>query len=262
MYVIIDWVANHSAWDNVLVDSHPHWYARDYKGDFRSTPWWDWSDIIDFDYNQPQLREYMTAAMCYWVQEADIDDFRCDVAGFVPNHLWRQVVEQIKPVFMLAEWEARDLYFDAFDMTYAWSWNETMYGIVRGDLPISKLFKYYAWNEKAFPKEAIPMTFVSNHDKNAWDGTQFEQFAQGLTTAIVLSVTGEGMPLVYNGQEAGNPCHRRFGTNSLSLSQCHVTLYETLCHDTYQDWCSQRSYDVHQHSIISLEGWGYKIFSR
>jgi 1,4-alpha-glucan branching enzyme len=49
------------------------------------------------------------------------------------------------------------------------------------------------------------MLFVSNHDKNAWEGTEFEQFGDGLETAIVLSVVSEGMPLIYNGQEAGNP---------------------------------------------------------
>jgi 1,4-alpha-glucan branching enzyme len=53
MYVILDWVANHTAWDNVLVEEHPDWYERDYKGDFRPTPWWDWSDIIDLDYSKP-----------------------------------------------------------------------------------------------------------------------------------------------------------------------------------------------------------------
>jgi glycosidase len=48
------------------------------------------------------------------------------------------------------------------------------------------------------------MTFVSNHDKNAWEGTMYEQFGDGLEATIALSVVGEGMPLIYNGQEAGN----------------------------------------------------------
>jgi hypothetical protein len=41
-------------------------------------------------------------------------------------------------------------------------------------------------------------------------GTEFEQFGDGLETAIVLSVVGEGMPLIYNGQEAGNPKRLQF----------------------------------------------------
>ena len=208
MYVIVDWVANHSAWDNVLVDQHPEWYSRDYKDDFHPTPWWDWDDIIDFDYAQQGLRKYMADAMRYWVAEADIDGYRCDVAGMVPADFWvavRHELEEIKPVLMLAEWETRDMHYAAFDMSYAWTWNEVMHAICMGKANIQKLFKYYSWHEKSYPKDAIKMTFVSNHDKNAWDGTEFEQFADGLKAAIVLSVLGDGMPLIYNGQEAGNP---------------------------------------------------------
>lgn len=207
MYVILDWVANHTAWDNPLVTEHPEWYDRDYKGDFRPTPWWDWSDIIDLDFQQPGVRRYMTEAMTYWVREADIDGYRCDVAGFVPVEFWNHVRDEltaIKSVFMLAEWESRDLHAEAFDMTYAWSWNEAVHRIAKGQADVNSLYVYYSWNESAFPPNSMRMTFVSNHDKNAWEGTQFEQFGEALHAAIVLSVVGEGMALVYNGQEAGN----------------------------------------------------------
>jgi glycosidase len=208
LYVILDWVANHTAWDNPLVEQHPDWYARDWKGDFRPTPWWDWSDIIDLDYDHPEVREYMTSALRYWVEEADIDGYRCDVAGFVPVDFWNNVrreLDAIKPVFMLAEWESRDLHAEAFDMTYAWSWWEAVHAITSGKADVSKLFRYYSWNESAYPPEALRMTHVSNHDQNAWEGTQFETFGDGLEAAITLSVVGEGLPLIYNGQEAGNP---------------------------------------------------------
>lgn len=207
MHVILDWVANHTAWDNVLVKEHPEWYDRDYKGDFRPTPWWDWSDIINLNYKNAGLRKYMTDALKYWVKEADIDGYRCDVAGFVPVDFWNQArkeLDQIKPVFMLAEWESRDLHAEAFDMTYAWSWYENMSAVALGKkADLSGLFVYYSWNESSYPKEAMRMTFVSNHDKNAWEGTEFENFGKGLEASMVLSVVGEGMPLVYNGQEAG-----------------------------------------------------------
>jgi len=206
-YVILDWVANHTAWDNQLAIDHPDWYDKDHKGDFRPTPWWDWSDIIDLDYKNPAVRKYMTDAMKYWVAEADIDGYRCDVAGFVPVEFWNNVrseLDAIKPVFMLAEWESRDLHAQAFDMTYAWSWNEAVHKICMGDGSVNDLFIYYSWNESAFPENSMRMTFVSNHDKNAWEGTMYEQFGDGLEAAIVLSVVGEGMPLIYNGQEAGN----------------------------------------------------------
>jgi glycosidase len=206
MKVIIDWVPNHSAWDNPLVEKHPEWYAKDYKGDFRPSPWWDWSDIIEFDYTQVGLRNYMIKAMCYWVKEFDIDGFRHDVAGYVPNDFWQQArceLDAIKPVFMLAEWENRDMHERAFNMTYAWTWNETMHELAMGKCGLDSLRKYYSWNERSWPQEAYRMTFVSNHDKNAWDGTQYEQFGDALEASIVLSVIGEGMPLIHNGQEAG-----------------------------------------------------------
>ena len=207
MYVILDWVANHTAWDNVLVDEHPEWYLRDWKGDFHPTTWWNWDDIIDLDYDNPAVREYMTEVMKYWVRDVDVDGFRCDVAGFVPTDFWNNVrkeLDAIKPVFMLAEWESRDLHAEAFDMTYAWSFNDYLHKICTQGANLSNLFVYYSWNEKAYPHDAFRMTFTSNHDKNAWEGTMFEQFGDGLEAAIVLSVVGEGLPLIYNGQEAGN----------------------------------------------------------
>ena len=213
-HVILDWVANHTAWDNELQSKHPDWYDKDWKGDFRPTPWWDWSDIINLNYRSPELRQYMIEAMKYWVREADIDGYRCDVAGFVPVDFWNQArkeMDAIKPVFMLAEWESRDLHEYAFDMTYAWTWYEKMEHIAQGQAKdLSSLFVYYSWNESSFPPDGIRMVGVSNHDKNAWEGTEFELFGKGLQAAMVLSVVGEGMPMVYNGQEAGNPKRLKF----------------------------------------------------
>ena len=207
MYVILDWVANHTSWDNILIDEHPEYYVRDWKGDFCPTPWWDWDDIIDLDYTQPGLRQYMTEALCYWVREVGVDGYRCDVAGFVPNDFWetaRAALDEIKPVFLLAEWENRDLHNGAFDMSYGWSWNESMHHIASGKTDVNALRVFYAWDAKAWQADSIRMMFVSNHDKNSWEGTEYEQFGDMLDEAIVLSVVGKGMPLIYNGQEAGN----------------------------------------------------------
>jgi len=207
MHVILDWVANHTAWDNPLVGAHPEWYARDWKGDLQPSPWWDWPDIVDLDYSAAGLRTYMTEAMAYWVRDVGVDGFRCDVAGFVPTDFWevtRAELERIRPVFLLAEWESRELHDRAFDATYGWTWNEAMHRIASGAADVAALRAYYAWNEKAYPADVLRMLFVSNHDKNAWEGTEFEQFGDALEAAIVLSVVSEGIPLVYNGQEAGS----------------------------------------------------------
>ena len=214
MHVILDWVPNHTAWDNVLVTQHPEWYARNWKGEFTPTPWFDWSDIIDLDYSHEGLRRYMTDALKYWVKEANIDGYRCDVAGFVPLDFWnnaRKELDAIKPVFMLAEWESRDMHAEAFDMTYAWTWYDDVREIASGKKKdLGGLSGYYSWNEGYYPRDIMRMTFVSNHDKNSWEGTEFEQFGKGLEAAIVLSGVGDGMPLIYNGQEAGNTKRLKF----------------------------------------------------
>lgn len=207
MYVILDWVANHTAWDNPLVTAHPEWYERDLDGDFRPTPWWDWSDIINLDYRHAGLRQYMTEALEFWVREAGIDGYRADVAGFVPLDFWetaRARLDAIKPVFLLAEWEMRDMHYAAFDATYAWSWSEAMTKIAEGHAGAAALFTFYSWNESAYPREAMRMVGTSNHDANAWEGTEYERYGPMREAAIVLSVTGEGIPMIYNGQEVGN----------------------------------------------------------
>jgi glycosidase len=212
MHVILDWVANHSAWDNSLAAQHPDWYERDWQGRFRSTPWWDWSDIIDFDYSQVGLRRYMAGAMIHWVRDVGVDGFRADVAGYVPLDFWQQVrrdLDSIRPVFMLAEFEQRDIH-TAFDASYAWTWGRAVHNIAVGQADVGALFSFYSENESAWPSRAMRMMFTSNHDQNSWEGTEFERFGPALTNATVLSFVGEGIPLIYNGQEAGNERRLQF----------------------------------------------------
>lgn len=207
MHVILDWVANHTAWDNQMAAEHPDWYDRDWKGEFHPTPWWDWSDIIDLDYSKPGLRDYMTGAMKYWVKEAGIDGFRCDVAGYIPLDFWenaRAELDAIKPVFMLAEFEQRDVHAAAFDATYAWSLSGTIQNVAQRRADVGALFGFYSENESAWPRDAYRMAYTSNHDFNSWHGADRELYGDAAPAAIVLTFVGEGIPLIYNGQEAGN----------------------------------------------------------
>lgn len=207
-HVILDWVANHSAWDNPLIEAHPDWYSRDWRGDMQPPPGTDWSDVADFDYGNADLRDYMAESMAFWVREVGFDGFRCDVAGFVPIDFWERVraeLDAIRPVFMLAEWEQRDLHRDAFDATYAWTWNNTMHDVAMGHADAGALRGHYFYEEaNSWPRDAYRMRYTSNHDQNSWEGTQFERFGDALEAAIILSFTGSGIPLIYNGQEAGN----------------------------------------------------------
>lgn len=205
MYVIIDWVGNHSAWDNPLATEHPEWYTKTRAGNFQPTPWYDWDDVIDFDYDQPDFRKYMTEALKFWVKEANIDGYRADVAGFIPVDFWenaRKELDEIKPVFMLAEWESRDLFKKSFDMTYSWSlWEQLRIAVNQQKLP--GLVEYLSHDVNSVPRNAYRMTFTDNHDKNSWEGNPYLNFGEGLKTAIVMTGVVNGMMLCYSGQEAG-----------------------------------------------------------
>ncbi|MCK4664084.1 MAG: alpha-glucosidase C-terminal domain-containing protein [Bacteroidales bacterium] len=205
MYVIIDWVANHSAWDNQLISDHPEWYTKDSTGQIIS-PVDDWTDVADFDYNNQDLQNYMIDALKFWVEEADIDGYRCDVAGMVPTEFWnnaRKELDKIKPVFMLAEWETPELHKKAFDMSYNWSLLHTMNEIAKGNEPASKLDTVLNKIAKNYHTDDFIMNFTTNHDENSWNGTVYERYGDGVKTFAVLTLTIPGMPLIYSGQETG-----------------------------------------------------------
>ncbi|MEO0467847.1 MAG: alpha-amylase family glycosyl hydrolase, partial [Pseudomonadota bacterium] len=173
MHVILDWVANHTAWDNPLTTSHPDWYERDWNGEFQPPLFTDWNDVIDLDFSQSQVREYMTDAMVYWVEDVGFDGFRADVAGFVPLDFWetlRGELDAVQPVFMLAEWSTRDMHQHAFNATYSWSWKEAMQPIARGEAGVGAMRGHFYNEHNSWPRDAYRLIYTSNHDQNAWDG--------------------------------------------------------------------------------------------
>ena len=212
MYVILDWVANHSAWDNVWAKEYPEYYVKEKDGTFHSP--YDWTDVIEFDYDNPAMRDSMIRALKFWIEEADVDGYRCDVAGMVPTDFWNDAVaqlKQIKPVFMLAEDEDNVALLEhAFDMNYSWKLMHLMNDIAKGDKKAQDIWGYLQWNEQTFPKDAYRMTFITNHDENSWNGTAKKRLGDGVNAFAVLTYTIPGMPLIYSGQEAGNDKVLRF----------------------------------------------------
>lgn len=207
LYVIIDWVANHTSWDNAIVADNPEWYRKSRKGTFQSTRWRDYDDIIELDYSHPELRKYMTEALKFWIREYDLDGYRCDIASFVPIDFWenaREELDAIKPVFMLAEAEDRELHRKAFDATYNWTLWNILHQLALNERSVKILTEaYIAEHVSIFPKEGIRLNFIDNHDKNSWEGDQYSNFGKALNTATVFTVMMDGMPLVYSGQESG-----------------------------------------------------------
>jgi glycosidase len=208
MHIIIDLVINHTAWDNALITEHPEWYVHDSTGKI-IPPNPDWTDVAQLDYSNKNLREYMVTMMKYWVGDIGIDGFRCDVAEMVPVDFWdeaRAALDSIKPVMMLAEGARPDLHLKAFDLTYSWSIYDVLQKIFAGTTPASAIDRVLERESRVYPKGALHLRFNTNHDKNAYDGPSIERYGSaGDSLTIALIATLPGVPLIYNGDEVGNP---------------------------------------------------------
>jgi glycosidase len=197
-------VANHTARDAQWINNEG-WYLKDSTGKIKML--YDWTDVAELNYDNADMRRAMTDAMLFWVKETDIDGFRCDVAVEVPVDFWESAVTEIKAVkpdlFMLAEAEEPALQQKAFDMYYAWDFHAVMNKVAQGKETVGVLRSSWQRMNSRFPSFSIPMFFTSNHDENSWNGTEFERMGEAAKAFAVLSYILPGMPLIYNGQEAG-----------------------------------------------------------
>lgn len=207
MKIIIDMVANHTAWDNEMAKNHTRWYTRNELG-MIVPPIADWSDVADLDYENPELRRYMIDMLKYWVRDIGIDGYRCDVAEMVPIDFWneaRAALDSIKPIIMLAEGQLPEEHLKAFDLTYSWNFYNRMSEIIKGTRHASSLDSLLKEEAAQFPKGSLRMLFSSNHDENAWDNSDVVKYGkEGAKLAAVLVSTYPGVPLLYNGQEVGS----------------------------------------------------------
>ncbi|MEQ1641824.1 MAG: alpha-amylase family glycosyl hydrolase [Pyrinomonadaceae bacterium] len=202
--VIIDIVANHTAWDNKLITSNPEFYLKNDKGEI-VPPVADWADVAGLDYSKPAVRKYMIENLKSWIRDYDLDGFRCDVALFIPTDFWEQAraeVDKIKPnTIWLAEAEKPDLLVKAFDLDYSWEFHHAMDRAIHGAAPASGVRKVWEAQQAVFPKSAIRMRFSDNHDERR----AIARFGEkGALAAQALMFTLDGVPLVYNGMEVGD----------------------------------------------------------
>ncbi len=216
MKLILDWVPNHTAVDAVWVREHPDFYVRDASGkpsvprdlDGNLT---DWTDVIQLDYRNPGLRRAMIAAMRYWLVEYDIDGFRVDVAGFVPDDFWREALPALRaaamrPILLLAEWGDLKMHRLGFDLTYAWDSYSRLKEVWRG-APASSFVAAELADLAAMQPGGMRLRFTTNHDETAWDDPPVAIFggAAGARAAFVATALLPGRPLVYNGQGVESP---------------------------------------------------------
>ncbi len=211
MFVLMDWVANHTSWDNVWTQTHPEFYVRDVHGNFTAPPGTNWSDVIQLDYANTALRDSMIAAMKYWLLNAHVDGFRCDAAGMVPADFWVQAVAALKlvrpDIFLLAEDQGAKYYASGFGMTYGWNYYGFGSGIlattVKGQTDANAFASFVQSEEAQYPGNDYRMYFTSNHDENSWYGTDQELFGAAAESFIALTHVFRSVPLIYGGQEAG-----------------------------------------------------------
>lgn len=206
MYVIIDWVANHTAWDHKWTAEFPEFYDQDENLNFKP-PFPEWEDVIHLNYNNPGLWNEMISQMEFWVREANIDGFRCDMAHLVPTVFWnhaRYHLDKLKPLFMLAESENHDLLEFAFDTIYNWKLLHGLNDIAAGRINAGGLLEIAKNGNAYLPDGASELNFTSNHDENSWQGSAIERLHYYLEPLSVLTFMLPGIPLIYCGQEAGN----------------------------------------------------------
>ena len=213
IYVILDWVPNHTGWDHVWIKNHPEYYTKNAKGEIidpinpETGKSWGWSDVADLNYDNQGLRKEMTADMLHWIKNENIDGFRCDVASNVPLDFWQQAIPQLrkeKNIFMLAEaWEPELLKDGLFDMAYGWEAHHTMNRIAQGKNTVKDWDKLILDNQKKYNANDILTNFVDNHDENSWNGTTKSRLAKAEEAMTALSYLMPGMPLIYSGNEYG-----------------------------------------------------------
>jgi len=204
MHIILDFVLNHSAWDNPLIQEHPAWYTQNSKGEIVS-PNTDWSDVADFNYEDPALREYMIEMLRFWIRETDVDGFRFDVAELIPDDFWRAAKQACQDeksdIFFLAEGKEPHLHLNGHDMTYSWNIWEGLIQLANGNADPSEVKRSYELEQYQYPQGALRMRFTENHDKVR--SAELIADRDLNMTAWAFAALMKGNPLIYGGQEIG-----------------------------------------------------------
>lgn len=209
MSVILDWVANHTAWDHPWM-ANPDWYTQNSQGEIVHPPGTGWLDVADLNYSNSAMRTAMISEMQYWVTDVGIDGFRTDAADFVPYDFWQQAIPAVRgaterPLLMLAE-GARNNHFDAgFDLIFDWDFSNTVKNVFNSSQTALALEAHHQQTYSQVPNGKSVLRFTTNHDESAWDATPVEVFGslEASLAAYAVTVAYGGTPLIYGSQEIG-----------------------------------------------------------
>ena len=205
MKIIVDWVANHTSWDNVWIQTNPEFFVKDGDGNFIAP--YDWDDVIQIDHTNEAEQAAMIDAMQYWVTAFNIDGFRADLAHLTPLPFWLKARLQLsafkKDLIWLAETEEIN-YHEAFDISYTWRWMHTTQQFVTGEKTLADCIKILSDYKRDFDQKNLRLFFTSNHDENSWNGSEYEKYGIFAKPWAVFSMLYASVPLIYSGQEIPN----------------------------------------------------------
>lgn len=220
MAVILDWVANHTAWDNPWI-SNTSWYSQDGAGNIIIPPGTNWQDVADLNFDNADMRLAMIDAMKYWILTANIDGFRCDAADMVPFEFWQQAIDSLnhmpgRKLIFLAEGARADHFTAGFQLNFSWDFYGGLKNVWSNGYAASTLFTIHSNEYLGLPAGAEKLRFTTNHDESAWDATPFTLFngADGALAASVITSYLGGVPLIYSSQEVGRSTTVPFFTKS------------------------------------------------
>jgi len=210
MKVIMDWVANHTSWDNSWITEHPDWYTHDANGAIISPEGQPWTDVADLDYCNTDMRQAMIAAMAYWVAAVGVDGFRCDYAEGVPDDFWNDAINELRKVdpdiIMLAEGGKASLTDCGFGLVYGWDFQSKLKDLYAGKCKVSDVFGANGQELSGMASGALRLRYSTNHDQ-ASEASPLECYGgeDGAMSAFVLATMLEGVPLIYSSQEVAFP---------------------------------------------------------
>ena len=219
MAVILDWVANHTAWDNAWIDS-ASWYTQDGEGNIIHPAGTNWEDVADLNYDNQNMRAAMIDAIAYWVYEANIDGYRCDHADGVPFDFWQSAWQTLDSIpdrnfIFFAEGTRSDHFSAGFDLNFGWTFYDAVKNVINGNVA-NEVITAHADEYADIPEGKHWVRFTTNHDESAWDATPITLFngIDGALAAEVITLFTGGVPLIYGSQEVGTASTVPFFYNS------------------------------------------------
>ncbi len=220
MAVILDWVANHTAWDHPWITEHPDWYTQ-VGGEIVHPPGTGWLDVADLNFERDSMQVAMIRALKYWVLAANVDGYRCDAADFVPFAFWDRALDTLRAMpgrrlLMLAEGARANHLSAGFDLNFGWDWYATLKEVFVEGAPVGELLEAHADEYAALGTDHHRLRFTTNHDESAWDAcppTLFGGQDPALAAFAATLCTG-GVPLLYGSQEVGRTGTLPFFSNS------------------------------------------------